>query len=148
MSKKRTKNTILVICVHNSARSQMAEEYLRKYSGELFDVESAGLEPGRLNPFVIEVLKEDGIDISGKKTQSAFDLYNKGKTYDYVITVCSRDAHERCPVYPGKVKRLHWPFDDPSSLDGTWEAKLQRTREIRDEIKEAVKSFLKEYRKG
>lgn len=141
------KKKILVICVHNSARSQMGEEYFRKYGGDLFEVESAGLEPGRLNPFVVEVLKEDGIDISGKQTKDAFELYRAGKTYDYVITVCSREAHERCPVYPGNVKRLHWPFDDPSSLDGTREEKLSRTREIRDQIKDAVKEFIGAFRR-
>ncbi len=138
---------VLVICVHNSARSQMGEEYIRKYGGDLFEVESAGLEPGTLNPLVVEVLQEEGIDITGKKTQSAFDLYNAGRSYDYVITVCSKEAQERCPLYPGTKKRLHWPFSDPSSLDGTHEEKLARTREIRDEIKEAVKSFIAEHRK-
>lgn len=141
------KEKVLVICVHNSARSQMGEEYIRKYGGDIFEVESAGLEPGELNPLVVDVLKEEGIDITGKKTQSAFDLYKAGKSYDYVITVCSKEAHERCPIYPGTKKRLHWPFSDPSSLDGTWEEKLARTREIRDEIKEAVLSFVGEHRK-
>ena len=138
---------VLVICVHNSARSQMGEEYIRKYGGDLFEVESAGLEPGTLNPLVVEVLQEEGIDITGKKTQSAFDLYNAGRSYDYVITVCSKEAQERCPLYPGTKKRLHWPFSDPSSLDGTHEEKLARTREIRDEIKEAVKAFVADYQK-
>ena len=141
------KEKVLVICVHNSARSQMGEEYIRKYGGDIFEVESAGLEPGELNPLVVEVLKEEGIDLTGKKTQSAFDLYKAGKSYDYVITVCSKEAQERCPIYPGTKKRLHWPFSDPSSLNGTWEEKLARTREIRDEIKEAVLSFVGEHRK-
>lgn len=141
----KEKEKVLVICVHNSARSQMGEEYIRKYGGDIFEVESAGLEPGILNPLVVEVLKEDGIDITGKKTQSAFDLFNAGKTYDYVITVCSKDAQERCPVYPGTKKRLHWPFSDPSSLKGTHEEQLDRTRKIRDEIKGAVKRFVDEY---
>ncbi len=141
----KEKEKVLVICVHNSARSQMGEEYIRKYGGDIFEVESAGLEPGILNPLVVEVLKEDGIDITGKKTQSAFDLFNAGKTYDYVITVCSKDAQERCPVYPGTKKRLHWPFSDTSSLKGTHEEQLDRTRKIRDEIKGAVKRFVDEY---
>ncbi len=136
------KEKILVICVHNSARSQMGEEYIRKYGGDFFDVESAGLEPGELNPLVVEVLKEDGIDIRGKKTQSAFDLYKAGRTYDYVITVCSKEAEERCPLYPGTKQRLHWPFSDPSSLTGTREEQLARTREIREEIKTAVLRFI------
>lgn len=138
---------VLIICVHNSARSQMGEEYIRKYGGDIFEVESAGLEPGTLNPLVVEVLQEEGIDITGKKTQSAFYLYNAGRSYDYVIAVCSKEAQERCPLYPGTKKRLHWPFNDPSSLDGTHEEKLARTREIRDEIKEAVKEFVADHRK-
>ncbi len=141
------KESILVVCVHNSARSQMGEEYLRRYGGEYFEVESAGLEPGRINPLVAEVLREDGIDISGKETKSAYDLYKAGRSYDYVITVCSKEAHERCPVYPGTKERLHWPFRDPSSLDGTREEKLVLTREIRDEIKDTVRRFVEDYRK-
>jgi len=132
---------ILVVCVHNSARSQMAEEYIRKYGGNQVEVESAGLEPGRLNPLVIEVLQEEGIDISEKQTQSAFDLYKAGKRYDYVITVCSAEAKERCPIYPGTKERLHWPFDDPSSFHGTRSAKLRKTRKVRDAIKEQVREF-------
>ena len=142
-----SKEKVLVICVHNSARSQMGEEYIRKYGGDIFEVESAGLEPGMLNPLVVEVLKEEGIDITGKKTQSAFDLYKSGKTYDFVITVCSKEAQERCPIYPGTKERLHWPFSDPSSLEGTHEEQLNRTREIREEIKAAVKTFVEEHRK-
>ena len=143
----KEKEKVLVICVHNSARSQMGEEYIRKYGGDIFDVESAGLEPGTLNPLVVDVLKEEGIDITGKKTQSAFDLYKAGNTYDYVITVCSKEAQERCPIYPGTKKRLHWPFSDPSSLEGSREEQLERTREIREEIKAAVIQFIKDARK-
>ncbi len=133
---------VLVVCVHNSARSQMAEEYIRKFSHKPVFVESAGLEPGNLNPNVIAVLKEEGIDISGKKTQSAFDLLSQGNSYDYVITVCSSEAHERCPVYPGKSARLHWPFPDPSALKG--ESALDQTREIREMIKKRVLQFVRD----
>ena len=79
----------------------MAEAYLRKLGGLEFEVESAGLEPGKLNPHVVRVLAEEGIDISGKKTQGVFDLYKAGKRYDYVITVCSKEAADRCPFSPG-----------------------------------------------
>ena len=133
---------VLVVCVHNSARSQMAEEYIRKYSNRPVFVESAGLEPGNLNPYVITVLQEEGIDISGKKTQSAFDLLEQSKSYDYVITVCSDEANERCPVYPGKSLRLHWPFPDPSALKG--DGALDQTREIREMIKERVFQFVRD----
>lgn len=141
MNNNNEKTKVLFICVHNSARSQMAEEYLRQFAGDHYEVESAGLEPGELNPYVVKVLKEDGIDISGKKTQSVFDLYRRGNTYSYVITVCSREAEEKCPIFPGPVRRVHWPFPDPSSFQGTDEEITQKTREIRDSIKDHIKQF-------
>ena len=95
------KEKVLFICVHNTARSQMAEEYLRKLASDRFEVESAGLEPGTINPLVVEVLKEEGIDITGKKTNSVFEFYKEGRRYHYVITVCSKEASERCPIFPG-----------------------------------------------
>lgn len=101
------KEKVLFICVHNSARSQMAEEYLRKLASDRFEVESAGLEPGTINPLVVEVLKEEGIDITGKKTNSVFEFYKEGRRYHYVITVCSKEASERClPV----CFRVHAPL--------------------------------------
>lgn len=141
MNNKDEKQKVLFICVHNSARSQMAEEYLRQFAGDRYDVESAGLEAGEINPYVVKVLKEDGIDISEKKTQSVFDLYRRGKTYGYVITVCSREAEEKCPIFPGPVRRVHWPFPDPSKFEGTDEEITHKTREIRDSIKDHVKQF-------
>lgn len=119
----------------------MAEEYLRKVGGGRFQVESAGLEPGKLNPYVVEVLKEDGIDISGKETRDVFDLFKAGKTYRFVVTVCSREAEERCPIFPGAVVRYNWPFDDPAKFSGSREEILQKTRKLRDAIKEKVQEF-------
>ncbi len=144
---KGEKPSVLFICVHNSARSQIAEEYLRQMAGDLFEVESAGLQPGELNPHVVEVLAEEGIDISGKKTQSVVDLYKSGKTYAYVITVCSREAEENCPIFPGPVRRLSWPFPDPSRFEGTPEEILDKTRKVRDVIKEEIRQFVEAYRK-
>lgn len=141
-----TKPSVLFVCVHNSARSQIAEEYLRRMAGDLFDVESAGLEPGELNPVVVELLQEEGIDISGKKTQSVIDLYRAGKTYSYVVTVCSREAEEKCPTFPGPVRRMSWPFPDPSRLEGSPEEIRAKTREIRDVIREEVRQFVAAYR--
>lgn len=137
-------NKILVVCIHNSARSQMTEEYLRFYGNQQIEVESAGLEPGTLNPVVVEVLKEDGIDISAKKTQSVFAFYKEGRQYDYVITVCDETSGQRCPLFPGKVKRLHWSFPDPSAFVGSMDEKRAQTRTVRDAIKEKVQSFLSE----
>jgi len=133
---------VLFICVHNSARSQMAEAYLRKYGGKRFAVESAGLEPGTINPLVVELMKEEGIDLSGKSTNSVYDYYREGRSYDYVITVCSKDAAERCPIFPGGGHRLHWPFDDPSKVKGGHEEKLVEVRRIRDEMREKILAFL------
>lgn len=134
---------VLFICVHNSARSQMAEAFLRKYGEKRFIVESAGLEPSTINLLVVEVMKEEGIDLSDKSTNSVYNFYREGRRYDYVITVCSKDAAERCPVFPGGGKRLHWPFDDPSKVKGSHEEKLIEVRRIRNEIREQILSFLK-----
>lgn len=132
---------VLFICVHNTARSQMAEAYLRKFGRDDFEVESAGLEPGVLNPYVVRAMAADGIDISGKVPQGVFDLYRQGRTYAYVITVCSREAEEQCPVFPGPVRRLNWPFPDPSSFTGTDEERLAKTIEVRDQVREKVREF-------
>jgi arsenate reductase (thioredoxin) len=139
--------SVLCLCVHNSARSQMAEAYFRALGGDIFDVESAGLEPGVLNPFVVRALREEGIDISGKKTQDVFALYKAGRTYRYVITVCSREAAERCPVFPGRSEKLHWPFPDPSQFTGSDEQVMAAVRSLRDEIREKVRAFIEDFRK-
>lgn len=139
---KKDKINVLFVCVHNSARSQMAEAYLNNLAGDRFFAESAGIEPGILNPYVVEVMKEDGIDISGNKTKSVFDFYKQGKIYSYVITVCDTEAAERCPVFPGGGKRLHWSFPDPSKFTGTKEEILENVRKIRDDIKNRIKEFI------
>lgn len=132
---------VLFLCVHNSARSQMAEAYLRKVGGDAFQVESAGLEPGALNPYVVQALQEDGIDISGKATQDVFSLYREGRRYHYVVTVCSREAAERCPIFPGITTRLHWPFPDPAAFTGSEEQIMAQVRSLRDQIRDKVKDF-------
>lgn len=146
-SMKDEKPSVLFVCVHNSARSQIAEEYLRRAAGDLFEVESAGLTPGELNPYVVELLAEDGIDISGKQTRSVVDLYRSGKTYAYVITVCSREAEKNCPIFPGPVRRLSWPFPDPAKFEGTTDEVRGKVRQVRDVIKEEVHQFVEAYRK-
>jgi arsenate reductase len=130
------KHKILFVCIHNSARSQMAEAFLNELGGEHFSAESAGLEPGTLNPVVVQVMKEAGIDISHKNTQAVFDLLKQGKAYDAVITVCDEASAEKCPVFPGKAKRAGWSFPDPSSFAGTKEEILEQTRKVRDAIRE------------
>jgi arsenate reductase len=133
---------VLFVCVHNSSRSQMAEEYLRLFGGDRFQVESAGLEPGTINPVVAQALLEDGIDISGKKTRGVQDLYREGKTYRFVITVCSREAEEKCPIFPGAVVRYNWPFEDPSKFSGSPEVVLEKTRIVREAVKMKIREFI------
>ncbi|HBA88131.1 MAG TPA: arsenate reductase ArsC [Geobacter sp.] len=135
---------VLFMCIHNSARSQMAEAFLNHLAGDRYEAQSAGIEPGRLNPLVVEAMAEEGIDISRKETTGVFDLYRKGAVFSYVITVCDEATAERCPIFPGVTKRLHWSFPDPSALQGTEEEKLQGTREIRDAIRNQVEEWLKE----
>ncbi len=137
-----SRQKVLFVCIHNSARSQMAEEMLRQLGGDRFDVESAGIEPGKLNPVVVEVLKEVDIDIAGKKTQAVMDLLKQGRLYSYVITVCDETSAERCPVFPGHAKRLHWGFTDPSKFEGTWDEKLKQTRAVRDQIRDKIQAWL------
>lgn len=137
----------LFVCQHNAARSQMAEAYLDHLGKGKFSAESAGLEPGELNPVVVEVMREDGIDISQKQTNSVFQLFQEERRYDIVVTVCSTEASERCPLFPGKTLRLHWPFDDPSQIRGTTEETLTGTRKIRDEIKHKIADFVADFEK-
>jgi arsenate reductase len=133
---------ILFVCVHNAARSQMAEAYTRKLGGAQVVVASAGLEPGALNPMVIAILKEKGISLTGCRSKSVHDLISQGQSFDYVITVCAESEGARCPVFPGKAKRIHWEFEDPADLKGSEAQKLKRCRQISDRIAVRVKKFL------
>jgi arsenate reductase len=137
-----TKLKVLFVCIHNSARSQIAEELLRKIAGDRFEPESAGIDPGKLNPAVVEVLKEEGIDISAKKTRAVADLLQQKRLFSYVITVCDETSAERCPVFPGQTKRLHWGFEDPSAFKGEGPERLARTRAIRDQIRTRIEKAL------
>jgi arsenate reductase (thioredoxin) len=137
---------VLFICIHNSARSQMAEAWLNHLCSEAFEAESAGLEPGTLNPLVVEAMREAGLDISHKKTQAVFDVFKSGRMFAYVITVCDEASAERCPIFPGVTKRLHWSFPDPSALTGTKEEKLAQIRPIRDQIRRRIESWCREIR--
>ena len=135
------KKSILFVCIHNSARSQMAEAFLNQICGQEFEAHSAGLEPGTLNPMVVEVMQEVGIDIAGKKTKAVLETIKSGKMFTYVITVCDETSAERCPVFPGVTRRLHWSFADPSSFQGTREERLARTREVRDAVKTKIEQW-------
>ncbi len=135
------KKKILFVCIHNSARSQMAEAFLNKICGDSFEAHSAGIEPGKLNPVVVEAMREVGIDISGNKTKGVFDMIKSGRIFSHVITVCDETSAERCPIFPGVTTRLHWGFADPSSFKGTKEEVLGRTREVRDTIKAKIEEW-------
>jgi arsenate reductase len=125
----------------------MAEALLKWMAGSKFEAQSAGIEPGELNPLAVEALKEIGIDISRNKTKSVFDFYDQGKRYDYVVTVCDESQSTKCPVFPGAGQRLHWGFDDPSGFTGSREERLAKTREVRNKIKEKITKWLIEEEK-
>ncbi len=138
------KQKVLFICIHNSARSQMAEAWLNHICGDYFEAQSAGLEPGVMNPLVVEAMHEVGIDLSQKRTQGVFDVWKSGQLFAYVVTVCDESSAEGCPIFPGHGKKLHWGFPDPSALTGSREEKLARMREIRDDIRRKVESWCDE----
>jgi arsenate reductase (thioredoxin) len=135
---------VLFVCIHNSARSQIAEAFLRQMGGSRFEAASAGIEAGRLNPLAVEIMREIGIDISGSPVRNVFDLLRQGKKFDYVITVCDDSSGERCPLFPGQAERLHWPCDDPAKLTGSREEQLERIRLIREQIRQRVAWFVEE----
>jgi MIP family channel proteins len=138
----KMKKNVLFVCVHNSARSQMAEAYLKKAGAKKFEVFSAGLEPGNLNAVVVEAMKQDGIDISNNRTKSVNEFLDAGVEFDYVITVCDESSAEQCPVFLGKGERLHWGFEDPSALEGTFDEKIIRVKEIRNQIRSRINNWL------
>lgn len=138
------KKKVLFVCIHNSARSQMAEAFLNRICGAEFQAQSAGIEPGKLNPIVVEVMSEIGVDISQNKTKSVAAMIESGERFDYVITVCDETSAERCPIVPGTMKRLHWSFPDPSAFQGSHEEKLARSREVRDLIHHRIEQWCNE----
>ena len=128
------KPRVLFVCIHNSARSQMAEALLQHHCGDTFEAFSAGLEAGTLNPLAVEALQLIGIDISGRRSKRVWEFIKSGALFAYVITVFDETSAERCPVFPFGVKRLHWSFPDPSSFTGTPSERLAKTAEVRDQI--------------
>jgi len=138
------KKKVLFICVHNSARSQMAEAFLNLICPDYFEAHSAGLEPRALNPLAVEAMREVGVDISGKKTQAVFDVFKTGEFFPFVITVCDETSAERCPIFPGVTQRLHWSFPDPAALCGTHDERLEGVRKIRDQIRARIKAWCDE----
>jgi arsenate reductase len=137
------KERVLFLCTGNSARSQMAEAFLRKYGSDRYEAYSAGLEPKGLNLLTVEVMNEVGIDMSSHRSKGVGEYL--GKTlFQTLITVCD-EAEKNCPtVWPGVNKRLHWSFEDPAAFEGTDEDKLAKFREIRDLIEQRILTWLKE----
>jgi len=138
------KKRVLFVCIHNSARSQMAEKFLNELAGDSFEAESAGLEPGKLNPFVVKAMAEAGYDISGGATKSVADMLAAGRQFDHVVAVCDKEAADKCPIFPGSGEKQHWPFSDPSSFKGSDEEKTAFAAKVRDQIKSRVEKFIKE----
>ncbi len=135
---------VLFVCVHNSSRSQMAEAFLNKFGGDIFEACSAGLEPGALNPLAVTAMTNIGIDISGKSTKGVLEYFKAGRRFDYVITVCDKSSGEQCPIFPGICKRLHWGIPDPTVCEGPYKEKMLKTKQVRDAIEVKVKGFIKD----
>src|ERR1044071_10353738 len=129
---------VLILCTGNSARSQMAEGLLCHIAGDRFDVASAGVSPTHVRPEAITAMREIGIDISHHNSKSV-DTFS-GQEFDYVITVCD-NAKEQCPVFPGKTKRIHWSFEDPATVTGEWDQRLEAFRKVRDQIDHRLMEF-------
>jgi arsenate reductase len=136
------KPRVLFLCTGNSARSQMAEAFLRKYGGGRFEVYSAGLEPKGIHPYTLKVMEEAGVDMSVQSSKSLQEYIGK-LHFGYLITVCS-NAEEKCPIFPGMGVRIHWPFEDPAAFDGTDGAKLEKFRQVRDQISHRIEAWLDE----
>ncbi|MEZ0259313.1 MAG: arsenate reductase ArsC [Chthoniobacter sp.] len=136
-----TKLKVLFVCIHNSARSQMAEALLNHLCGNQFEAESAGLEPGKLNPLAVEAMRLMDVDISQAQAKSVFEKFKNAEHFAYVVTVCDETSGERCPIFPGAAKRIHWGFPDPSSFTGSWEERVQHTVEVRDMIAAQIREW-------
>lgn len=134
------KKNVLFVCVHNSARSVIAEAMFNQLCGDEYQAQSAGLSPNTkgVHPLAVAVLKEDGIDVSDYEPRFVFAVIKSGQMFTHVIAVCDGANAERCPIFPGVTERLHWGFPDPAALEGTWEEKLEAAREIRDRIKDQI----------
>lgn len=138
---------LLIICTQNSARSQMAEAFFKKYGNDVLEVYSAGFEPTVVNPLAKQVMAEVGIDISAQRSKSVKEFLGQMQ-FGYVITVCKK-AEARCPtIFPGVRKLISWPFEDPAEVEGPDEEKLAKFREVRDKIEIKVQEFVNDYRKG
>jgi arsenate reductase (thioredoxin) len=141
---EQNQTRVLFLCTGNACRSQIAEAWLRELGGDSFEVFSAGLEPHGVNPYTITVMEELGIDMSSHRSKHLDEFINKPQlNFDYLITVCS-NAEERCPFFPGRGTRLHWPFEDPAAFVGPEPETLAAFRNVRDQIKAKIEAWLVE----
>ena len=138
--KDNQKINVLFLYTGNSCRSQMAEAWLRQLGGKGFTVFSAGLEPHGVHPLTIRVMEETGTDMSGHRSKH-LDEFVGEVDFDTLITVCG-NADERCPMFPGMGKRIHWPFEDPAGFTGPEEQQLAFFRQVRDQIKHKIQGWL------
>ncbi len=138
---------VLFVCVHNSARSQMAEAFLNHFGNGMVIAESAGLEKGILNPLAVQVMHELGYDISRNEVDSVFEFFKAHKLYSYIVTVCDEASGQKCPIFPGVRDMIHWSLEDPSSFEGTEEDRLEQTRVVRDQIKAHVFELVEDLKK-
>lgn len=139
------KLTVLFLCTGNTARSQMADALLRFHASDRFEVTSAGLEPGVLNPYTVRVLEERGINTDGMHAKGSTPMLGR-RTFHYLITVCAR-AEQNCPIFPGVSQRLAWPFEDPAAFVGDEAATLAKFREVRNAIEMRILEFVKTFEK-
>lgn len=140
--REQTKPRVLFVCVHNSARSQMAEEFLRLHGSTWFNCESAGIQPGEINPLVIQELTNWNIDITTKKTQGVSEVFQEAKTFDWIITVCDPESEKLCPVFPGPVQKLSWPFPDPTQWVGSPEELQGSIHNLAVSIEQKILDFI------
>lgn len=134
-----TKRRVLFLCTHNSARSQMAEGFLRALAGDRFEVASAGTEATQVHPLAIQTMREAGIDLSGH-TSKTFERF-LGQPWDFVITVCD-SANARCPAFPARTTRVHWSLEDPAQATGSEEKRLETFRRIRDDLSRRIRAWI------
>lgn len=136
------KPKVLMVCVHNSARSQMAAAWINHLFGDRVEAESAGLQPGVLNPLAVRAMQEVGIDISGAQTRDVFEVVRSGHPFSHVVTVCDGASAEKCPPFPGIEDVLHWDLPDPAAQLGDEEVKMNKFRQIRDELRQRIERWM------
>ena len=137
---------VLFVCVHNSARSQMAEAFLNDLGKGIFLAESAGLETAPLNELVVKAMNDIGYDISRNSVDSVFNFFKEGRCYNMIIKVCDMENGQKCPIFPLTRQVLDWNLPDPNSFEGTEEERLVQIRALRDSIKERVNNLIKVYK--